>query len=253
MSAEGVEDVLPLETKEEADAPEKGGESKESLLACFSCGTSRPKAQYSAKQLKAKGKRRCAECVAYSCATKEAERPFSRAQLNQMEESGALAAKMANAEQIRRAQESAKTGEVVNPESDKFDVMLRWLKAGNAQFSALQLKYYSVDYRGVHANRRLDPNTCVLEVTTPCPRRECACHSPNPLLPGRRERAEGSKGRRGRHACTLLCCCAVLLCCGQVPLACIMTTHKAQESKIGRAIVRCPSSPLPFSPPPARP
>jgi len=42
--------------------------------------------------------------------------------------------------------------------------MLAWLKAGQARFPTLSLKYYSVDYRGVHLNRRVERDTCVLEV-----------------------------------------------------------------------------------------
>ena len=52
----------------------------------------------------------------------------------------------------------------VNPEEDRFESMIAWLKEGNAQFSLLYLQYYDEDYRGVHAVTKIPNNRIILEV-----------------------------------------------------------------------------------------
>lgn len=37
-----------------------------------------------------------------------------------------------------------------NPDADRFDLMVKWLKEGGGKFPRLYLQYYSEDYRGVH-------------------------------------------------------------------------------------------------------
>jgi len=36
-----------------------------------------------------------------------------------------------------------------NPDSDKFETMVRWMKDGGAKFPMLYMQYYSEDYRGL--------------------------------------------------------------------------------------------------------
>ena len=52
----------------------------------------------------------------------------------------------------------------VNPEEDRFEAMIQWLKDGNAQFPLLYLQYYDEDYRGVHAVTKIPNNKIILEV-----------------------------------------------------------------------------------------
>jgi histone-lysine N-methyltransferase SETD3 len=186
-----IEEVPAVEVVQEKKSKKKKKKNKNkeadpnSTLLCSSCQQMQLRGTYSAKQIKLKGKRRCGECIMFALATSEAEKPFAQAELDLLEAKGTTAVKQANAEAIRRAQESAKNAEPApTDEADRYDVMLNWLRQGNSQFGALSLKYYTVDYRGVHANRRLAPGECILEV----------------------------------------------------PLRMIMTTDKAKECKIGRAI-----------------
>lgn len=68
-------------------------------------------------------------------------------------------------EQLRlgEAKESERGG-VENPENDKFAVMVEWLREGGARHPALFMRYYSEDYRGVHALTRIPPETVILYV-----------------------------------------------------------------------------------------
>lgn len=126
----------------------------------------RPRTDYSAKQFKLRGKRQCSECVSWLVASAQASRPLSQSELMSLtDDSGARAVKEANAEAIRKAQLSDKGADgPPKPEADKYEVMLKWLRDGGAVYPNLQLKYYAVDYRGVHAKKRLDPGECILEV-----------------------------------------------------------------------------------------
>jgi len=51
-----------------------------------------------------------------------------------------------------------------NPESDKFETMIKWMKDGGCQFPMLYMKYYSEDYRGVHALTRVSEGQLILYV-----------------------------------------------------------------------------------------
>lgn len=59
---------------------------------------------------------------------------------------------------------SASTSPAVAVEVDQWDVMMKWLLAGGARFPDLELRYYSHDYRGVHAARDITNDTCILYV-----------------------------------------------------------------------------------------
>ena len=51
-----------------------------------------------------------------------------------------------------------------NPDADRFDLMVRWLREGGAKFPRLYLQYYSEDYRGVHSLSRIPAEEIVLYV-----------------------------------------------------------------------------------------
>ena len=52
----------------------------------------------------------------------------------------------------------------LNPEEDRFDAMITWLREGQAQFPYLYLQYYDEDYRGVHSLTKIPNNRIILEV-----------------------------------------------------------------------------------------
>ena len=51
-----------------------------------------------------------------------------------------------------------------NPESDRFETMVQWLKDGGARFPRLYLQYYSQDSRGVHCLSDIPSDEIVLYV-----------------------------------------------------------------------------------------
>jgi tetratricopeptide (TPR) repeat protein len=51
-----------------------------------------------------------------------------------------------------------------NPDADRFDLMVRWLKEGGGKFPRLYLQYYSEDYRGVHCLSRIPAEEIILYV-----------------------------------------------------------------------------------------
>lgn len=51
-----------------------------------------------------------------------------------------------------------------NPEKDKFEILVDWLKKGGAKFPFLYMQYYDEDYRGVHALCRIPTDSIILEV-----------------------------------------------------------------------------------------
>jgi len=52
----------------------------------------------------------------------------------------------------------------VNPDHDKYEVMLKWLIQGGAKFPKLYMEYYSEDYRGVHSLSKIVNDEIILEV-----------------------------------------------------------------------------------------
>jgi len=71
------------------------------------------------------------------------------------------------ADDVKRAQDLGHLSNEPIPDQDKYDVLLKWLSDGDAKFPHLELKYYTVDYRGVHARRRLAENQIILSVPLP--------------------------------------------------------------------------------------
>lgn len=53
---------------------------------------------------------------------------------------------------------------VDHPERLRYNQMLEWLHKGGAQFDKLKLRYYSDDYRGVHAARNIRKDETILFV-----------------------------------------------------------------------------------------
>ena len=51
-----------------------------------------------------------------------------------------------------------------HPEVQRFDRMLKWLKDGGSQFDKLKIRYYTADYRGVHAARDIRKGETILYV-----------------------------------------------------------------------------------------
>jgi len=51
-----------------------------------------------------------------------------------------------------------------HPERKRFQNLLDWMKDGDADFSKLKLRYYSDNYRGVHASRDIKNGETILLV-----------------------------------------------------------------------------------------
>ena len=51
-----------------------------------------------------------------------------------------------------------------HPERARFERMLKWLKDGGSQFDKLKIRYYTADYRGVHAARDIKKGETILFV-----------------------------------------------------------------------------------------
>lgn len=51
-----------------------------------------------------------------------------------------------------------------HPEKVRFDRMLKWLKEGGSEFEKLKIRYYTADYRGVHAARDIKKGETILFV-----------------------------------------------------------------------------------------
>jgi len=75
-----------------------------------------------------------------------------------------LARALAHVNTMLRELQSAPEQGPANPEGDIFDKLVQWLIVGKARFPALYLKYYSDEYRGVHAMCDVSKDEVVLEV-----------------------------------------------------------------------------------------
>lgn len=65
-------------------------------------------------------------------------------------------------QELKITQEQLDEGE--NPDGDRFDNMVKWLRDGGGQFPKLYLKYYSDDYRGVHCLTKVPEDDTILYV-----------------------------------------------------------------------------------------
>ena len=53
---------------------------------------------------------------------------------------------------------------VDHPERARFERLIAWMRAGGAEFNKMKLRYYSADYRGVHAARDIVEGETILYV-----------------------------------------------------------------------------------------
>ena len=53
---------------------------------------------------------------------------------------------------------------VDNPERQRFEKLLKWLKEGGSNFNKLKIRYYTADYRGVHAARDIKKGETILYI-----------------------------------------------------------------------------------------
>ena len=51
-----------------------------------------------------------------------------------------------------------------NPERQRFEKLLKWLKEGGSNFDKLKIRYYTADYRGVHAARDIKKGETILYI-----------------------------------------------------------------------------------------
>lgn len=51
-----------------------------------------------------------------------------------------------------------------HPERKRFQTLLDWMEEGGAQFDKLKLRYYSENYRGVHAKQDIKNGETILLV-----------------------------------------------------------------------------------------
>lgn len=65
-------------------------------------------------------------------------------------------------EETMREYEEDNNLPVDHPERARFERLLEWLKNGGSQFEKLKIRYYSADYRGVHAARDIKKGETIL-------------------------------------------------------------------------------------------
>lgn len=51
-----------------------------------------------------------------------------------------------------------------HPERIRFNELFNWMKQGGSQFDKLKLRYYTTDYRGVHAAKNIKKGETILYV-----------------------------------------------------------------------------------------
>ena len=51
-----------------------------------------------------------------------------------------------------------------HPERQRFERLLTWMREGGSQFDKLKIRYYTQDYRGVHAARDIKKGETILYV-----------------------------------------------------------------------------------------
>jgi len=67
-------------------------------------------------------------------------------------------------EEIKKEIEEDSNLPLDHPERKRFDSLLNWLKEGGSDFGKLKLRYYTADYRGVHAARNIKKGETILYV-----------------------------------------------------------------------------------------
>lgn len=137
--------------------------SPEKTFKCAVCDVSKSKDAFSGKQLKLKGKRKCNECIGEKLPGGSESGPVNPFLHDKKAKDLVRTVK---ASDVAKAQEKLTDDDLkqTHEESDKFDNLITWLKDGGARFPNLIMKYYTVDYRGVHARRRLQKDELILAV-----------------------------------------------------------------------------------------
>jgi len=51
-----------------------------------------------------------------------------------------------------------------HPERQRFEKLLKWLKEGGSIYDKLKIRYYTADYRGVHAARDIKKGETILYI-----------------------------------------------------------------------------------------
>jgi hypothetical protein len=51
-----------------------------------------------------------------------------------------------------------------HPERARFEKLLTWMREGGSKFDKIKIRYYTEDYRGVHAARDIKKNEIILYV-----------------------------------------------------------------------------------------
>lgn len=67
-------------------------------------------------------------------------------------------------ENLKKEYEEDNTIPSDHPEKQRFNKMLDWLKKGGSTFDKLKIRFYSQDYRGVHAARDVKKGEVILFV-----------------------------------------------------------------------------------------
>lgn len=67
-------------------------------------------------------------------------------------------------EDTKKEYEEDNTIPVEHPERQRFEKLLVWLKEGGSIFDKLKIRYYTADYRGVHAARDIKKGETILLV-----------------------------------------------------------------------------------------
>ena len=67
-------------------------------------------------------------------------------------------------EETKQEYEEDNSIAVDHPERQRFEILLQWLKEGGSQYDKLKIRYYTADYRGVHAARDIKKGETILYI-----------------------------------------------------------------------------------------
>ena len=67
-------------------------------------------------------------------------------------------------DQTRQEYEEDNSIPLDHPERQRFETLLKWLEQGGSHFEKLKIRYYTADYRGVHAARDIKKGEIILYV-----------------------------------------------------------------------------------------
>ena len=67
-------------------------------------------------------------------------------------------------EETKQEYDEDNTLAIDHPERQRFEKLLQWLKDGGSDFGKLKIRYYTADYRGVHAAKDIKKGETILYV-----------------------------------------------------------------------------------------